>query len=252
MIKNIIKIVLILNCIIFTCCSDNEPLYPPPPPLPTKLPCKVVKPYCEPDDSCDYQHIIAGFYSKNNGHIYERKAEMDESCCDFMIYYDSTLGYEETRQPLKNVIDLDSYVYVDSSEYSKDKNHVYWFFINSGGGMRHIIKDADPKTFKRIAVPSNKLSYDYRWGIDKNVVYFKGNRLEGLNVNKVQFLRIDTSDMRPDYIKDEKLVFYEYSKIEKADAKTFKLVKQEKDLDYDAVDKYRKYRYGEVFRTLNK
>lgn len=231
---------------IFCACDTKESSLPPPPPPPPKVVCPEIKRYCEPDDSCDYQYIKADFYSKNNGHIYQRKTAFDGGCCEFKIFYDSTLGYWESKQELKNVIDLDSYVYVDSSGYTKDKKHVYWMTINSDGGRLNIIEDADSKTFRRIAVPSaDKLSFDYRWGIDKKSVYFKGNRLEGLSVKNFQFLRLDTSDMRPDYIKDNKFVFYEYNKIEKADAKTFRLVEHKRDLDYDAVDKYRKYRRSE-------
>ena len=160
-------------------------------------------------------------------------------CCEYGVKYDSTLGYWEDRQPLDRIIDINTFVCsVDSSCYSKDKNHVYWFVDNVDGGWRRLVKNADAKTFRG-------LSNYCLWGIDKNYVYFKCDNLKGLNLKKIQLLKKDSLDKKPLYIKDDKLVFYEYRKVEKADAKTFKVVEQTATRNYDAFDKYRKYSSGE-------
>ena len=45
----------------YACNSDKTS--PPPPPIPErpKLDCPIIKTYCEPDYSADYQHIIRSF-----------------------------------------------------------------------------------------------------------------------------------------------------------------------------------------------
>jgi DKNYY family len=221
------KQVIFLIFLIFGACESKKT---------SSIGCKDKKSICNPLDSADYTHIISNIYRGRNGSLYEKKLSDtyhdEQNCCQFTARFDSTLGYEEERQSLDKIIDINSFVDIDSSSYSKDKGHVYGYSNNSNGGFRYIVEEADPLTFRRLA--------DYRWAKDKNFVYCNGMVLEGLNLQKIELLYTKSST-RLNYIKDDKNVFYEYHKIENADAKTFKVVERSEKEDYDAIDKYRKY-----------
>lgn len=195
----------------------------------------------EPNDSSDYKLLKYDFYLSKGGQLCERKlaAAMDSSCnCTFEVYYDSTFSIytDDTtlKKPLNAIVDINSFVWLDSTEYSKDKNKVYYFHGNSDGGNRVIVDKADPLTFKRLC--------EYRWGIDKNYVFYKGNILQGVNLKYLQVLYPpDTAYHFIDYVKDEKNVFYENEIVKGADAKTFKVVSGQK---WEAEDKNYKYETG--------
>lgn len=163
----------------------------------------------------------------------------DSSCkCLFEVYYDSIFCfYSEdtiTKKPLKEIVDINSFVRLDSTEYSKDKNKVFYFHGNSDGGIRVIVDKADPATFKRLC--------EYRWGIDKNYVFYKDGIVEGVELKHLQVLYPpDTSDHFIQYIKDNKSVFYQTEIVKEADAKTFKVVSGHK---WEAEDKNYKYESG--------
>ena len=104
--------------------------------------------------------------------------------CTFEVYYDSTFsiytGDTTFKKPLSTIVDINSFVWLDSTEYSKDKSKVYYFHGNSDGGNRVIADKADPLTFKRLC--------EYRWGIDKNYVFYKGDIVQGVNLKYLQVL----------------------------------------------------------------
>jgi len=195
----------------------------------------------EPNDSASYKHLKYDFYVGKDGQLYERKRVLarDTAChCEFELYYDSTFpiynGDTPIHKPLQSIVDIDSFVWLDSTEYSKDKNNVYYFFGNSDGGTRVIVDKADPATFKRLG--------EYRWGIDKNHVFYQGEMLEGLNLQKLQVLYPpDTADHFIQYVKDDRLVFYGYQIVAGADARTFKVVSNQK---WEAEDKHYQYETG--------
>lgn len=63
--------------------------------------------------------------------------------------------------------------------------------------------------------------------------------IAGLNYKKHEILyTLDTTDYFIDYIKDDKVVFYDGDTVKGADAKTFKLINNQK---WDAEDKNFKY-----------
>jgi hypothetical protein len=167
----------------------------------------------------------------------------DSTCrCDFEIYYDYRMNLydcdscdEPIEVPLKSIIDLDTYTELEGTLYSKDRSRVYAFFGNSDGGNRVIVSRADPATFKPLC--------EYRWGTDKYHVFYETDTLAGLDLKHLQILYYpDTSENHfVDYVKDEKLVFYQYHLLEGADAKTFKVLKGE---EADAMDKNYKYKFG--------
>ena len=195
----------------------------------------------EPDDSANYKLLKYNFYLSKGGQLCERKLAMarDSSCnCEFEVYYDSTFSiYTDDmtlKKPLNTIVDINSFVWLDSTEYSKDKSKVYYFHGNSDGGNRVIVDKADPLTFKRLC--------EYRWGVDRNYVFYKDDIVEGLKVKKVQVLfPPDTSDHFIQYVKDDKNVFYESEIVMGADPKTFKVVSGQK---WEAEDKNYKYETG--------
>lgn len=195
----------------------------------------------EPNDSADYKLLKNNFYLHRNGQLCERKLALarDNSCnCEFEVYYDSTItiySNETTlEKTLNNIIDIKSFIQFDSSQYSKDKDRVYYFHGNSDGGNRIIIEKANSLSFKPLC--------EYRWGVDKNYVFYKGEIVNGANVNKLQVLHPpDTTDHFIDYIKDDKNVYYTTEIIEGADPKTFKVVSGQK---WEAEDKNYKYENG--------
>lgn len=198
----------------------------------------------EPSDSGRYIHVKEQFYIDSNGELYEKKRVMgDSSCfCDFEVIYDKVFRIwtddSSYTVPLKSIVDVNSFVWLDPTEYSKDKNRVYYFHGNSDGGTRHIVEGADPRSFKGLC--------EYRWGIDKKHVYYKGSSIPGLDI---RFLAVlyppDTSIPFVDYIKDHKNVYYGDERVTGANAKTFILVR---DQMWDAEDKFRKYKGTNVYR----
>lgn len=194
----------------------------------------------EPSDSADYRLLKYDFYLSKSGQLCERKLAMArDSSCEFEVYYDSSfkIDTEDTtiEKPLNTIVDINTFVLLDSTEYSKDRNKVFYFHGNSDGGIRVIVNDADPLTFKRLC--------EYRWGIDKNHVFYKGTEVEGIRLKYLQVLNPpDKSDPFIQYIKDDKNVYYENRLVNGAETKTFKVVSGQK---WDAEDINNKYRFGE-------
>jgi hypothetical protein len=195
----------------------------------------------EPNDSSSYTHLKYDFYISKTGKLCERKlasAKGTNCNCLFEVYYDSTykVYIDDTiiERPLDEIVDIDSFEWIDSSDYSKDKNKVFYFYSNSDGGIRFVIDMADPKSFRRLC--------EYRWGIDDNYVFYRGDILHGLNIKNLQILYSpDTSDHFVQYVKDDKQVFFCDQVIKGADANTFKVVSGEK---WEAVDENYKYESG--------
>jgi len=195
----------------------------------------------EPNDSANYKHIKYDFYLSKAGQLCERKlasAKGTNCNCLFEVYYDSTFKIytDDTiiEKPLNTIVDINSLVWVDSTQFSRDKDKVFYFHSNSDGGNRVVVVKADPVTFKRLC--------EYRWGIDKNHVFYKTDILQGLNLKTIQILfPPDTADHFIQYLKDDKKVFYENEIVKRADAKTFKVVSGQK---WDAEDKNYKYETG--------
>lgn len=195
----------------------------------------------EPGDSSSYKHIKYDFYLSKTGQLCERKlvSAKGTGCnCLFEVYYDSIFKIytDDTiiEKALNTIVDINSLVWVDSTGFSKDKNKVFYFHDNSDGGARFVVDKADPATFKRLC--------EYRWGIDKNHVFYETDILHGFNLKTIRVLfPPDTADHFIQYIKDDRNVFYENEMMKGADAKTFKVVSGQK---WDAEDKNYKYESG--------
>lgn len=194
----------------------------------------------EPEDSLRFTRVKDDFYQSSSGQVFERKLVMarpqDSAChCQFLVVYDSLISMsdngESMEKPLKDVIDIASFTSLDSSSYSKDNRHVFYFYGNSDGGNRSFVNGADPSTFRRLG--------DYRWGIDKAHVFYETAMIKELDVNKVQVLfSPDTSDIFVKYVKDDRYVFADGQLVPGADAKTFRMIA---DGNGRAEDKNRKY-----------
>jgi hypothetical protein len=196
----------------------------------------------EPPDSASYTHLKYGFYRSKSGRLCERKLAFprDSTCnCEFEVLYDSVIKiYEnddELIKPLESVVDIASFVWLDSTEYSKDKNTVYYYFSTSCGGVRTIVDMADPSSFRRLC--------EYRWGIDKRNVFYENDVVPGVNLKHLVVLYPpDTSDHFVEYIKDDRKVFYNHKLVKGADAASFRVVSGK---NWDAEDRFNKYQYGE-------
>lgn len=194
----------------------------------------------EPDDSLRFTHVKDDFYQNSSGDLFERKLVMarpkDSACrCQFVVMYDSLIRISENdtivEKPLRELIGLASFIRLDSTFYSKDNKHVFYFHGNSDGGTRSFVKGADPATFRRLG--------DYRWGIDKAHVFYETKMLRELDVSKVRVLYLlDTSDTFVQYVKDDRHVFADGHIVPGADAKTFRMIA---DSNWHAEDKNRKY-----------
>lgn len=196
--------------------------------------------YSLPADFAQYKKIKYNFYRSKWGRLVELKFAFQEKA-PFKAFFDSTESVtcaDSTCEVLlDDLLDIETFQNLESTDFSKDEKHVYYFYSNSGGGFRNVIDSADPASFKPLA--------DYRWGIDKNYVYFQTKKLPELNMKYARMcFPPDTSEIILHYITDSKLVFYEDSKIEGADAQTFKAVSGK---PWDAEDKYRKYQYGRIY-----
>ncbi len=195
----------------------------------------------EPDDSANYKHIKNDFYLSKSGQLCEKKfafAKNTNCNCLYQAYYDSIFkiytGDTIIEKPLNTIVDINSFVQIDSTRFSKDKDKVFYFDVTADGGNRFVIAKADPTTFKSLC--------ESNWGIDKNHVFYRDNILQGLNLKTIQVLfPPDTADHFVEYVKDDRKVFHHDEIVKGADAKTFKVVSGQQ---WDAEDKNSKYESG--------
>ncbi len=132
--------IIFVGLIFIFCACENPPLIQnktlelaPPPPFPefdTTL-CNGVKEYCYPSDTADYKFVKYNFFKKKNGTIYRLVFTTDvlaSDCCKAGYFFDSTMGYQhyENNRKLDDVIDLESYREIKGSNFSADKNNVYY------------------------------------------------------------------------------------------------------------------------------
>ena len=124
---------------------------------------------------------------------------------------DSKLFVEKVE--LSPEIDLKTLKPIGNSEYSKDKNNVYYNFKR--------IEGADIKSFEPLG---------YVIGKDKRSVYYETQKINGIDVKSFEFLEYN-------FFKDKNNVYYQrgefmdnpgisykFSKIEGADSKTFEAI----------------------------
>ena len=184
-------------------------------------------------DPLTFEDLSGNFYKDKNGVYYEgmlMKGIDPKSFEPFVNYthVKDKNGIHHFYQKGNNVvvekveispeIDLKTLQPIENySEYSKDKNNVYYNFKK--------IEDADVKTFE----PEG-----YSIGKDKTGVYYGTHKVSGVDVNSLEVLKND-------FFKDKNNIYYKNKKIENFKPKNFEvidysLVKQNEDLYYFTED----------------
>ena len=184
-------------------------------------------------DPVTFEDLSGNFYKDKNGVYYEgmlMKGIDPKSFEPFVNYthVKDKNGIHHFYQKGNNVvvekveispeIDLKTLQPIENySEYSKDKNNVYYNFKK--------IEDADVKTFE---------SEGYSIGKDKTGVYYGTHKVSGVDVNSLEVLKND-------FFKDKNNIYYKNKKIENFKPKNFEvidysLVKQNEDLYYFTED----------------
>lgn len=106
-----------------------------------------------PGDNNSYKLLKHNLYIGKDGMLYDKKIKIDKSdpsyCYSVFYYKYIDIHYNDSivQIPLDSIIDINTYIAFDSSVYSRDKYHCYYFYNNSDGGFRFIIDNADPATF---------------------------------------------------------------------------------------------------------
>jgi hypothetical protein len=190
-------------------------------------------------DSYKYKQLKGKFYTNKDGKLFEKKTFAiagKNEMFDAQVYFDSLVYINSAdtliQKLLSQVIDIKTYTeFGGKTMYSKDKNNVYYSNASTSGDFRLLVSEANPNTFKPLS--------DYLYGIDNKNIFYRGKKIKGLNFKKHQILYSpDTTDHFINYIKDDKVVFYNADTVKGADAKTFKLVAKQK---WRAEDKNHKY-----------
>jgi hypothetical protein len=187
------------------------------------------------DDTIHFKHVVDKFYQDTVGKIYLLTSAFD-------TWNDTSVTYEYFRN-YSDFISIKTYQALKNG-YFINKEKVYIWWGNSDGEMPIEIKGADAKTF----VPFDSIE----GGVDKNFVYYGGppddfKVIEGANPRTIKVLNPTRGcgNCGNCYFVDDKHVFFAFKKIDSADAKTFKLLNQEK---VDAEDKNGKYFDGQLIK----
>ena len=108
-------------------------------------------------DTVKNKPIGHGFYKNGYGEIFEMKESKDIGVNTVTIfdYLDSTIVVDsyDTRSSLKDYLDINTYEVLGYSPYSKDRKYVYFFQSTAEGGVRFLVKNADPRSFQHIEGP---------------------------------------------------------------------------------------------------
>jgi hypothetical protein len=131
----------------------------------------------EPKDSADYKHIKFNFYTTKTNKLFERKIRIvrnNDKTNSYNAYYDSFIrNHSSFDKPilLDTTIDITTYAEFKYSDYSKDKNHIYYQWGNVDGNIRVIVDSADVASFKIVK--------GQKWdAIDKNHKYIRGTLVD--------------------------------------------------------------------------
>lgn len=172
------------------------------------------------NDTLEYKALSNVFYQGNDGKIYIKTRTLrrppEEYGPDF---------YREVP-----VVDVESYVRMAGGYYAKDKFNVYRYWGTTDGEFIAVIEEADVKTFSVIS---------FQFGRDKNLVFYNGNIVEGIDVNSLVILCDNpSSNFFSSYslIKDSKSVYYKKWKIETIDVESFECICEDSTIIYQDKD----------------
>jgi hypothetical protein len=154
-------------------------------------------------DTSIYKPLKFGFYKTSKGDIFELKKSVEEDSLGFYdtFWLDSTLidGEYSNRKLLKDYFDIESYSNDTISNFSKDKNHVYYVQAQSGGHIRFIVDKADAKAF---------IGLKDRWGKDSRYVFYQTEIVKNADLNSFEVYKNSN-----DTAKDKKHIFCRGEKI---------------------------------------
>ncbi len=177
--------------------------------------------------------VINDYYVKDKDHVYQGKnilPTMDAPTLKYnkeknVVYDKNGVYYLYLKFPWADWESFEKVCY----QWYKDKNHA--FFVDGDMSEKEkIIPEIDVATME-CEISSSTIR-------DKNNVYYEGAVLQWLNSKK--FTCVDYGFC--DYVKDDKLVFYKWQKIDGADAESFKYIDWKGAFDKNALYKW-SFRY---------
>ncbi|HSY60374.1 MAG TPA: DKNYY domain-containing protein, partial [Cytophaga sp.] len=188
------------------------------------------------DDTTNFKKVVDNIYKDKSGEIYI------PNVCFKPISKDTSV-YLEYFKNVTDFIDVKSYSQIKDG-YFQNKGKVYMWWGNSDGEYPIEVAGADPKTF----VPFDSIA----GGTDKKYVFYDGvpgdfKIIQGADPGSIKVLNPERGcwNCGNCYFVDDKNVYYGLTKIEGADAKTFKLINTQ---TVDAVDKSGQYFEGHLIK----
>lgn len=186
------------------------------------------------DDTVNFKNVVDNIYKGGSGKVYILNV------CGRPIGHDTFL-FSEYFRDVTDFIDIKSYRQIKSG-YFQNKEKVYMWWGNSDGEYPIEVTGADPDTF----VPFDSVA----GGVDKQFVFYGDipgdfGIIEGADPKSVKVLNPERGcwNCNNCYFVDNKNVYYGLTKIEGADANTFKLVNTD---SVDAADKWGQYFDGHL------
>ena len=147
----------------------------------------------------EYQLIHGNLYSDNDGKLLIRMIDSTNIDCPKYNYL-SKIWYQDKDQELSKVIDVDSYQHFDHSNYSKDKNHVYYLKSTLDGGYFYILPDIDTLTFSIVKIKSNEQAYPFIYlAKDRHNLYVDDEILDYRSFNELPISAEDKNKLAIKY-----------------------------------------------------
>lgn len=142
-----------------------------------------------------------GFYQNKRGEIFERKTSKEIGTDSVFIcdYLDSSLVVNEDGLPsrLKAYLDIKTYEEFATPPFSRDRKHVYYFHLTDYGGVRYLVKNADPISFEHVYGP---------WAKDKYHVFYFSDIVKRGDPSTFRALSWDSAaDRRHTYVNGSRI-----------------------------------------------
>lgn len=150
-------------------------------------------------DTTKYFKHKSGFYLSEANDIFQlNTVVIDDSNGVWARRYwlDSLMfwGKFPNKKPIKEILDINSFVKDAVGRFDKDKFRVYYAWATSDGLNRFVIDHADPNTF---------VSLGEMYGKDKNNVFFGSMKVKNADINSFHVLQ------HQDSAKDNKHYYYQ-------------------------------------------
>lgn len=155
-------------------------------------------------DTIKHKPIGHGFYQNAKGDIFERKLAKDfwdKNTVLLHDFLDSTIVVDDYDAPLslKDYLDVSTYEEFSNTMYSKDRRYVYFFRAMSGGGVRYLVKNADPRSFQ--------LLEGGPWAKDMRHVYYMNEIVRWADPKTIRVIDFDSAaDRKHIYVNGERIV----------------------------------------------